>query len=193
MSESAFNQDLPSYLKSFKNDEHFKRCSICNGKLEDVSLYVIEKNFHRISTNTDFDPIHEHAVCIHCTQMMNQEVSEESMAAMRTFMHKHGTELLQNMDSFKASENPDLNLWKQYCSFTRESISNEKEFTISAMIQNGKMINDNIPIITSGKFVQSMYDILSKSTKEYFDGFKDEFFDLPPDIKDIVNPPVRVF
>ncbi len=193
MSESQFNQHLPSYLKSFKSDEHFKRCSICNGKLEDVSLYIIEKNFHRISTNTNFDPIHEHAVCVNCTQMMNQEVSEESMESMQIFMQKHGTELMQNINSFKESENPDLNLWNQYCSFTRESISNEKEYTISAMIQDGQMINDNIPIITSGKFVQSMYAILSKSTKEYFDDFKDEFYDLPPDIKEIVNTPVRVF
>jgi uncharacterized protein with PIN domain len=193
MSDSASSNRIPAYLKSFKTNEHFKRCGICNVKLEDVQIFAIEKSFHRLALSQEFKAFHEHAVCIGCTSMMQGEISEESKVSIQEFMNVYGKQLMENIEIYQSTDEKDLQSWQSQCSFTGKKIADEKEFTISGIIQNGSMMYEDVPIITSGHFVTTMQNILSKSTKEYFDGFKDEFYDLPPEIRDIVNPPVRVF
>lgn len=193
MSDLGSTNHIPEYLKSFKTNEHFKRCGICNAKLEDVRIFAIEKSFHRLALSEDFKVFHEHAICIGCTSMMQGEISEDSKVSIQEFMNFYGKKLVKNLEMYQNSEDKDLQSWQSHCSFTGTKIADEKEFSISGIIQNGTMMYEDVPIITSGHFVTTMQNILSKSTKEYFDGFKDEFYDLPPEIKDIVNPLVRVF
>ena len=166
---------FPEKLNSEKTGKPFQTCSVCGGSVEHL-MHFIEKAYHRNLGDDEHTVIFEYAVCAPCKQQMLQEVSQESMIRMQRFMLEHQQELDEIMQT-------EFDL--EHCSFTGQTLSEMDEYHIVAVVENGELKMS--PMVFGMQIMQVYQDLLSEKTKEFFDGFYDDFIDIPPELARILD------
>lgn len=165
---------LNAILNSEKTGKPFSECSVCGSTLS--GLHFIEKAYHRNLGDEEHSVIFEYAICQSCKQNMLQEVSRESMMRMQAFMMEHQEDLEEMMEAEE-----DL----QHCTFTGQSLQEMDEYHVVAVIKNGQT---EMPPMIFGTHIMEVYqNLLSEKTKEFFDGFYDDFIDIPPELARILD------
>ncbi|MEN8696273.1 MAG: hypothetical protein ABF317_03120, partial [Bacteroidia bacterium] len=56
--------------------------------------------------------------------------------------------------------------------------------------EDGNLVFEQTPLVVSDEFMEKMQGVLSKETKEGFDGLRDKIMDGSPSVEDLVYGPV---
>lgn len=182
-------EELPEFLHSYETNEPFTHCLMCNKPLEETAKYAIEKVFKRNKQLGTTEIIYEYAVCFDCALGASDEISEESMQSIQALYQKYSANMMMKLEFLHGTEKYSMESWTERCSFTGKESRLCSEFSVSAVVENGKLVYEHSPIMVSDQFMEELQECMSKKTRDYFDGFKDEFFDVPPEIKDLIGGP----
>lgn len=183
------SEHLPDLFKSYDTKEAFSHCLICNEALEHKHRYAVEKVFKQNQLTGVSEIIYEYAICFDCATEVGDEISEESMEAIQNLYEAHSQNMMMKLDYLHSTEKYNIESWTERCSFTAKEIRLCSEYSVSGIIENGQLVYEHAPIVVSDLFMEKIQDCMSKKTRDYFDGFKDEYFDLPPELKDLINGP----
>lgn len=193
MIHKHFSEELPEFLFNYDTKQPFTHCLVCHTALDSVEKYAIEKVFKNNRQMGTSEIIYEYAICLDCAADIGNEISEESLASIQQLYEEHSSNLLMKLEYLHQTDKYNLNSWIERCSFTGKEIRLCSEFSVSAMVEGGKLVYEHSPMAVSDTFMEKMQECMSQKTRDYFDGFKDKYFDLDPDLKDLINGPTVGF
>jgi hypothetical protein len=189
MIKKHLSDALPPFFHNYETGEPFSHCLVCDKDLSKVDKYAVEKVLKQNRNMTSPEIIYEYAICMDCAGNMQEEISEESMRSIQDLFEQHSFNALMKLEYLHGTDKYDIKAWTERCSFTGKETRLCSEFSVSGIIENGRLVFEHAPMVISDDFMEMIQDSLSKKTRDYFDDFRDSYFDLPPDIKDIINSP----
>ena len=144
--------------------------------------YMIEKVFKRYPALDKVEVLFEYAICSHCYEKMKDALSAESMTNLSLYM-------MQNTDfqalTQRMEENPeDPEKWLSHCMIKGTPKEEMTEFQMGACFMGDRLITNFTPPFMIGELaMEEMNELLSKETKDEMDGFMDEHFGVPPELR----------
>ncbi len=189
MIKKHLEEKLPEFLYNFDTNAPFTHCIMCNEDLNSKEAYAIEKVFKQHKGIAKPEIVYEYAICMDCASGVQDEISEESMESLKNLYEEYSLNMLMKLEYLHETEKYNIESWTERCSFTGKELRNCSEYSVSAIIEGGKMVYEHAPLAVSDEFMELVQEQMSKKTRDYFDGFKDNFFDLPPEIKNLINGP----
>lgn len=185
--EVAFNYaPVPEVFHSFAEEGPFSKCTICEGALlEDGTQYLIHRAFHR------GEVIFEYAICQPCRVKMIQELSAESMERLAEYFSEYQSGARN--ERMIERHGIDVEPWLSHCLITGKPIADEDEYHFYAWCDGPDLVFCELPFALAGEIDEEVEQLLSKKTRDELDGFMDEQFGLPPELrKPIKGRPVLV-
>ena len=171
---ALFSVPIPKIFHSFELDAPFAKCSACGAELIGTATpYFIEKAYK------GSEVIFEYAMCDDCRGGMSQEMSEESMANLGLFFMEN-IDLDERFGTLLGSFDNSIKPWLDKCVITGKPRSECDGFQICAQCENDQIVVALAPMMVSSEATEQIQELLSKKTREGFDGF----------VKDTLNPPV---
>ncbi len=171
---------IPEILHSVFEGGPFSKCVVCTkALLEEGVNYSIEKVFR------GSEVIVEYAICQECGEDLASELSEESMERVQQFM-------MEKIDWASRGEllettGEDVGPWIDTCLVTGKSRGDLDAYSICGRGRGVKLERSLIPFMVSGAVAEEVAELLSKATKERLDGFVDEHFGLPSELRDVFD------
>lgn len=148
--------------------------------------YMIEKVFKRYPALNKVEVLFEYAICSNCYEKMKEGLSAESMANLSQYM-------LENTDfaamTARIEEHPDdPEKWLSHCMIKGVPKEEMSEFQMGACFKGDRLVTNFMPPFMIGDLaMEEMNELLSKETKDEMDGFMDDHFGVPPELrKDLV-------
>lgn len=167
---------LPTEFHSHTTGEPFKKCISCEKNLLDPPIpYVIEKAVKKYEGYKAFDVIFEYALCFECADKMKNDLSTESTQRINDYFR-------QNIDFSKAQEMKNEESLKK-CFITGTPKEELVEYQIFAYCNGDNLSGLVPPYMVSGVVMDEVADLLSNQTLDELNGFIDEHFGLPPELK----------
>ncbi|MCB0739320.1 MAG: hypothetical protein KDC92_17570 [Bacteroidetes bacterium] len=174
--------DIPSIFHDTVNEKPIEHCQICGKNvLLNQTHYVIEKAFKRKEV------IFEYAICMDCAETKRGDMSKESMENISNYMVQHAQ--FQERFFELRDYDYDTNLWLGKCIFTNEPIDEQEEYQIQGVFVGDKMVSNQFPYMIGTKAMEAMQELLSSETKDEMNRFKDEFFNVPPELEELFKDP----
>ena len=178
-------QELP-IPKSFLAEDTGKpidRCIDCDHDLmKGDRYYVIEKVYKRYPELSKTEVLFEYAICHICYDKMKEKLSAESMANLSNYMMTN-----TDFDGMhkRINEHPDdPEKWLTNCMIKGTSMDEMKEYQIGAFFKGDKLVTNYLPPFMVGELaMEEMNELLSDETKDEMDGFMDEHFGVPPELR----------
>ena len=134
--------------------------------------------------------VYEYALCWDCATTMGSEISDDSKDAIQELYNEHSETVMRKLDYLHSTDKYSLESWLERCSLTGKEIRLCSEFSVSGIIEEGNLVYEQSPIVVSDEFMYILQQVLSKETKEGFDGLRDKIMDGSPSIEDLVFGPV---
>ncbi len=182
--------DIPKSFYSDETNAPFAKCLNCGRDLQEgQTQYIIEKAIKRYKDYSSTDTIFEYAICMDCHQKFMSVYSQESLANIQTYFlenarfdHKrhHLIEKLQD-GVFEVDE------WLSHCIIKGTPVSEMTEYQIGAQCVGDKMAALQMPFLIGNEALDEIMQLLSNKTIDGMNGFIDEFFGLPPDLKKLLK------
>jgi len=165
---------IPKIFHSFELDAPFEKCSACEAPLLGTGTpYFIEKAYKANEV------IFEYAMCDECREGMGKEMSDESKANIELFFMEN-INMIERFGTLFHSFDNSIKPWLDRCVITGKQRSECEGFQICAQCENDQIIVALAPMMVSSEATEQIQKLLSKKTREGFDGF----------VKDTLNPPV---
>ena len=167
---------LPEVFHSFTEEGPFPKCTLCTEPLlEDGTLYLIHKAFHRSEV------IFEYAMCLPCRAKMQEELSTDSLEHINRYMNQFHIEDRneQLLEEYGTKVAP----WISHCLISGKPIEGEDEYHYYAFCDGPDLVFNGLPMALAGGVDEELNELLSQKTRERLDGFVDEQFGLPPELK----------
>jgi len=149
-------------------------------------FYMIEKVFKRYPAMDRVEVLFEYAICSHCYEKMKDGLSAESMTNLSKYMFENTD--FQAM-STRIEEHPDdPEKWLSHCMIKGTPKEEMSEFQMGACFKGDRLVTNFMPPFMIGNLaMEEMNGLLSKETKDEMDGFMDDNFGVPPELrKDLV-------
>ena len=177
---------VPAQFHSFLEEGPFAKCTLCDeALLEDGTAYLIHKAFHREEV------IFEYAMCLPCRAKMQEELSVESIEAINAYMEQY--EIEDRTGPMMEAHGTDVSKWLSHCLVTGAPIAEAEEYHYYAFCDGPDLVFNGLPIALAGNVDEELNELLSQKTRDRLDGFVDEQFGLPPELrKPIKGSPVFV-
>lgn len=174
--------EIPTIFYDTVEERPIEECKIC-GKalLTSDEPYVIEKAFKQKEV------LFEYAMCMDCANNMRQDMSKDSMQRIEQFMLQNGR--FQDRFNDLRYEDFDTDKWLNNCIITNQDRDEQEEYQIQGIFMGDQMVSNQFPYMISGEAMEQMQELLSPETRGEIDRFKDEFFDLPPELADLFKDP----
>ena len=178
--------EVPPVFHSFLEEGPFTKCTVCEAPLsEDGTQYLIHKAFHREEV------IFEYAICLPCRARMQEELSAESIERINAYMDQYNMEA--RSEEMMANRGPDVSAWLSKCLITGRPVAEADEHHIYAFCDGPDLVFSGLPLAVIGDVNEKLNELLSQKTRDRLDGFVDEQFGLPPELKQpIKDSPVLV-
>ncbi|MBL68709.1 MAG: hypothetical protein CMO74_09735 [Verrucomicrobiales bacterium] len=178
--------EVPPVFHSFLEEGPFSKCTVCGTELrEDGTPYLIHKAFHREEV------IFEYALCLPCRERMMEELSEESIQRINAYMDQFDMEARN--EKMLEERGTDVSAWLSHCFITGRPVDGADERHIYAFCDGPDLVFSGLPMAIIGDVSEEMNELLSQKTRDRLDGFVDEQFGLPPELrKPIKDSPVFV-
>ena len=178
--------EVPPAFHSFLEEGPFIKCTVCEAPLdEDGTQYLIHKAFHREEV------IFEYALCLPCRARMQEELSAESLERINAYMDQYDMEARN--EEMLVDRGPDVSAWLSHCFITGRPVTGADEHHIYAFCDGPDLIFNGLPMAIVGDVNEELNELLSQKTRDRLDGFVDEQFGLPPELKQpIKDSPVFV-
>ena len=167
---------VPEMFHSFTEEGPFSKCTLCNGPLlEDGTPYLIHKAFHRSEV------IFEYAMCLPCRAKMQEELSTESLERINQYMDQFHME--DRNEQLLEEYGTEVAPWVSHCFISGKPIKGEDEYHYYAFCDGPDLVFNGLPMALVGGVDEELNELLSQQTRERLDGFVDEQFGLPPELK----------
>ena len=159
------------WFESVETDAPFDTCKVCTHPLEFSDTWVVNKHYHRDEC------VMEYAVCEECRDGVSAKFSEESKAAIRTFLESE-IDWEQRMLDWMVLEAPEERL--DSCVACRIPRFLTEGFAISAQFRhNGTLIEGALPLLMCSDCVARITASLSPESREVWREFVARHFDGP--------------
>lgn len=176
---------IPKEFYCFETNAPFTECKVCGKDLTgEETDYFIEKAVRNYTDHKVSDVVYEYAMCIDCAQLMNSQMSSESLeniqnyfANQPAFMNK-----VAGYHSGQIKEDPQA---LQQCVITGESADELEEYMLYGHFRGGKMVQTSMPYLLSGKIMDELSQLLSNETLGEIDDFMGEYFGGPPELEEL--------
>ncbi len=173
--------DIPKVFKTFVSEEYFSSCIICEKYLlDDSTEYVIEK------VMKDGYAEVEYAMCLDCLEEMRKKMSEESLQRIGKYFDSHIDFYSKRVD-LMLSRNNNVDDYISTCLVNGRKISEFSEYQIFAHCRGHHLMISVFPYMISQPVTEEVQELLSAKTREELDGFTDDYFGLPPDLREIIR------
>lgn len=178
---------IPKPFHSFATGKPFKTCITCEKNLlKTGTQYLIEKAIVKYPDSPATDVIFEYAMCLECAEKMRQTLSRASVARIDQFFAER-TDLVSRREALLQKGEPDLDDWLQTCIVTGKPVTEVTEYQIYAHCNGQDMFYEYAPYMLSGEAIDEIQELLSPETKEVLDDFIDDYFGLPPELKELIK------
>ncbi len=149
-------------------------------------FYMIEKVFKRYLQMDSTQVLFEYAVCSECYEKMRGALSKESMQNLSAYMMTNTD--FQAMQARMQEHPEEPEKWLSHCMIKGMPKEELTEFQMGACFKGDKLVTNFMPPFMIGNVaMEEMNELLSKETKDEMDGFMDENFGIPPELrKDLV-------
>lgn len=149
-------------------------------------FYMIEKVFKRYPQLGSTQVLFEYAVCSECYERMREGLSKESMANLSAYMMTNTDFEAMQMRMQAYPDDPEK--WLSHCMIKGMPKEELTEFQMGACFKGDRLVTNFMPPFMIGNVaMEEMNELLSKETKDEMDGFMDENFGIPPELrKDLV-------
>jgi len=177
---------VPEAFHSFTEEGPFSKCTLCEGQLlEDGTPYLIHKAFHRSEV------IFEYAMCLPCRAKMQEELSAESLERINAYMDRYDIE--DRGEALLEEHGTEVAPWISHCLISGKPIEGEDEYHYYAFCDGPDLVFNGLPMALAGGVDEELNELLSKQTRDRLDGFVDEQFGLPPELrKPIKGSPILI-
>jgi len=163
--------ELNQWFESVETDAPFDICKVCTHPLGLSETWVVNKHYHRDEC------VMEYAVCEECRDQISGAFSEESKAAIRTFLESE-IDWEQRMLDWMALEVPAERL--DHCVACRIPRFLADGFAISAQFRHdGTLIEGALPLLMCSDCVAKITASLSPESREVWRNFVSRHFDGP--------------
>lgn len=186
------NSDLPEIHPHFhclETGKPFTKCSKCDEDLATSSSpYLVHKDW------TPYDLSSEFALCFSCLFELRSLTSTHSRQKIDHYFHSspgmnYHNSLISNLEKNTKNIEKHVDHCIACCSPIRFK---EDHFSMSSLCLNDRMMSDFFPIAVCGKCEEEIVALLSKETRDSWDGFYDPIFNTPPaDLVDLPKTPSK--
>lgn len=174
--------EIPREFFDTMTEAPIQECKLCGKNLYySKEHYVIEKAMHKTEV------IFEHAVCLPCAENMREQFSKQSLLNIDLFMLANAR-FYQRAESLKDLEF-DTGKWLNNCIINNTLREEENEYQIVGIFEGDKMVQGQFPYMIGGKALDAIQESLSQETKDALDRFKDDFFNVPPELEHLFRDP----
>ncbi len=182
-----YNKNIPKDFHELDNDDFIKECKVCQKHLpENDNQYLLEKAVKRFPDIEARETVFEYAICLECAGSKRDSLSKESKQKIQDYFTSDEIQS-RSFDIFQravfSGQRP-----MDYCMITGKSIQEVKEYQIIAHCKGNSLFPGTEALMISGEGLEVISGLLSESTKDELDRFKDEHFGVPPEFEKILNP-----
>lgn len=174
---------IPEIFHNSDTKGYLTHCIQCDYEvLEGNRYYMIEKVFKRYPNLDSTQVLFEYAICSECYEKMKDSLSAESMQNLSNYMMTklNMAEVQRRMENHP--EDPDQ--WLTHCMIHGTPKEEMTEYQMAACFRGDRLIVDFMPpYMIGGLAIEELNGLLSKQTKEDMDGFIDEHFGIPPELR----------
>jgi hypothetical protein len=178
---------IPAVFLNSDTKAPLSHCIQCDYDLmQGDRLYIIEKVFKRYEALETTQVLFEYAICSTCYEKMKDALSKESAANLSAYMMSNTD--FQAMQE-RITEHPDdPEQWLTHCMIKGNPKEELTEFQMGACFKGDRLVTSFMPPFMIGNVaMEEMNELLSKETKDEMDGFMDQNFGIPPELrKDLV-------
>ena len=186
MIRKFFGDGIPSFFNNYDTGAPFTTCTFCDVELATKSKYAIEKMINQNITVQSREIVYEYALCWDCAKTMGSTVSDDSKKAIKELYNEHSETVMRKLGYLHHTEKYSLESWLERCSLTGKEIRLCGEFSVSGIVEGGNLVYEQSPIVVSDEFMHKLQQVLSKETKEGFDGLRDKILNVSPSIEDLI-------
>ena len=185
---------IPEEFYSFESNQPFENCLVCKADLLSGELdYFIEKAVRNYHEHEVSDIVYEYAICLHCAQDMNGQMSAESMQNIQAYFSDH-SQFMQNLSDYNNNwQEKEGELIPDRCVITGEAKAHLDEYMIYGHFRGSAMVKSSMPYLLSGKVMDAVSDLLSNETIDQLDDFMGAYFGGPPELEELWKPRRPVF
>lgn len=165
----------------------FENCLVCNcNLLEEDTLYLVERAIKKYNALETSSVIFEYAMCMSCAMRMNEVLSEESKNKVEAYFAQH-VNMHQRIADNKEQYGTDVNKWVEHCMLKNTHESETEEYQLYGMFSGNTMLFTEMPYMLSGEAMDEITNLMSNKSLGDIDDFIDQFFGLPPEVRDAIK------
>ena len=183
------SDSIPPIFCKFETAQPFTHCTFCESELGAQSKYAVEKVFKQNKVVGTSEIVYEYAICWDCTANMGEDISDDSRTAIMNLFVSHRHQLISKIEFLHANELYTIDSWTERCSLTGKETRLCDEYSVSGIIEEGGLVFEQSPILVSDSFMEKLQSVLSKETKEKFDGMRDQILNDSPSVEDLIFSP----
>ena len=178
--------EIPPTFHSDETTALFNHCLGCDlYLLENGTQYVIEKAYRRYQDFGTQDTVFEYAMCLDCFMQLQEAMSEESMNRVRSYFDRH-IDLFDRRTELLKKEDLRVEDWLDRCLVKGTPISEMNEYQIFGHCDGNDLLFTLFPYAIGGDAIDEISLLLSNKTLGEIDGFMDDHFGLPPELRKLL-------
>ena len=181
LSKQINHTNIPSTFYSQASEALFTRCICCDESLlETGQEYVIEKAYRRYPQYELDDTVFEYAMCLDCLIQLQNQMSESSLQRIEAYFN---SKVDFNARYYEPQESVDILSRLSNCMITGTPLEELSEYQIFGLFRYDSMLLGPFPYMIGGDAMDEIATLLSNKTLGEIDGFMDEHFGLPPELR----------
>lgn len=187
MDEQEYKIEIPHQFYSDSEGKAFEHCQVCKKYLlQEGTSYVIEKAFKNYKGYDFNSTIFEYAICLNCHGDIQKSMSKESLQNLQAYymevLAERGNQpIVINVNEFKLDD------WMSKCFFTGDSTDGMEEYQVVAQFNGPKMVLNMPPMIVGEAAMEQMSALLSNSTIDQMNGFREQYFGPDPELEELFS------
>lgn len=168
--------EIPKQFYDTVEEKPIEQCLMCQKNLYNgFEPYLIEKAFRKS------EAVFEYAICLNCAAKSREQMSKESRERVEEYMKNNMPAREEIMEQKTDNEEE----WMGKCLISGKSKDDCEEYQIFGLFIGNHMISNEFPYMIGGEVLDEIQELLSPETRDELDRFKDEFFDIPPELQEL--------
>lgn len=181
---------IPETFYSIETGEPIDSCLMCEKSLlDDGTEYLIEKGYRGYEAYDVEETVFGYAMCMECHHRVRRSFSDLSMRRCQSYF-AGAIDVRRRAKALLDAESVNPSRWTDHCVVHDTPREELDEYQLLAHCQGDELLLTHLPILLGGTAVDDLTDRLSSETIDELGGFRDEYFDAPPDLERDLQGPV---
>jgi hypothetical protein len=178
---------IPSVFYCHTTQKPFSECLVCKTNLlKTDTQYVIEKAVRQYPGFSAKDIVSEYAVCLECNNKMQDTLSDHSKDLIHNYFNRK-VNLAERRERLLREKGTDVEAWLNSCLIYETPQDKTVEYQLYAQCAGKYLLFTYMPFMISGRAIEEIADQLSPETKDVLNGFIDQHFGLPPELRSLLK------